>query len=102
MLVGARLLCRGEAPAGSTATVLVRAEDVILDPVHGAGDVEAWSEGRISRVVDSGEVTRYTIDLAGARIASMELGLRRFETGESVTVAVRAGSPVIVTGDTGA
>ena len=102
MLAGARLLCRGEAPAGSTATVLVRAEDVVLDPPHGAGDVETWSQGRISRVVDSGEVTRYTIDLEGTRIASMELGLRRFETGESVRVAVRAGSPVIVTGDTGA
>ena len=83
-------------------TVLIRAEDVILDPVHGAGDVEAWSEGRVIRVVDTGEVTRYTIDLAGTRIASMELGLRRFETGEGVTVAVRAGGPVIVTSGAGA
>ena len=39
MLAGARLLCRGEAPAGSKVTVLIRAEDVILDPVHGAVDV---------------------------------------------------------------
>ena len=102
MLAGTRLLCRGEAPAGSKVTVLVRAEDVILDPAHVAGDVEPWSQGRVMRVVDSGEVTRYTIDLAGTRIASMELGLRRFETGQSVAVAVRAGSPVVVTGATGA
>ena len=102
MLAGTPLVCRGDAPAGSKVTVLVRAEDVILDPAHGAGDVEPWSEGRISRVVDSGEVTRYTIDLAGTRIGAMELGLRRFETGRSVTVAMRSGSPVIVTGDTGA
>ena len=102
MLAGTRLLCRGDAAAGSTVTVLVRAEDVILDPAQVSGDVEAWSEGRVMRVVDSGEVTRYTIDLAGTRIASMELGLRRFESGDSVAVAVRAGSPVIVTGGAGA
>ena len=102
MLAGTRLLCRGEAPAGSKVTVLIRAEDVILDPVHGAVDAETWSEGRVIRIVDSGEVTRYTIDLAGTRIASMELGLRRFATGDSVSVAVRTGGPVIVTGGTGA
>ena len=92
-LAGTVLPCRGAARAGSRVTVLIRAEDVILDP---PGDAATLWKGRIARVVDSGEVTRYSIDLDGTRVASMELGLRRFGVGESVTVAVKAGGPVIV------
>ncbi len=95
-----RVRCRGKAPSGAQVSVLVRSEDIFLEPALEMNRAETWANGRIERIVDSGEVTRYTVDLGGDRILGMELGQRRFEVGETVSVGVRADGPYIVPSDT--
>jgi ABC-type Fe3+/spermidine/putrescine transport system ATPase subunit len=94
-VAGAQILCRGEGSDGWAVKVVVRPEDVKLNR-PGEGDQVTWPEATVIRAVESGEVTRYTIDVGGAVVRCLALGLRKHVSGEQVTVTLKPDGPVIV------
>jgi len=98
-LPGATVPCRGTADNGERVTVLIRGEDVLLEPAADSGVTAGWSDGHIVRVVDGGGITSYRVELAGSALTAVELGLRRYEVGQMVKVGLRTDGPVIVTGN---
>jgi len=75
--------------------VVIRPEHVELSRPGEGGNVD-WPRARVTRVVESGEVTRYTVDIGGAKIRCLGLGLRQHASGEQVAVTLKRDGPVIV------
>ncbi len=94
-VAGGRLSCRGTAAEGGRVSVLIRPEHVVLSEAGGDGP-STWPSAEVTRVVDSGEVTRYTLRVGEIEIAALDLGLRRHAPGDRVAVALRPDGPVIV------
>ncbi len=92
---GGRFRCRGSSSAGSEVAVLIRPEDICIAEV-GRLEEPTWPEAAITRVVDGGETTKYTLVVGSGELSALELGLRRFQPGTRVSVRVNPGEPVIV------
>ncbi|WP_287027871.1 ABC transporter ATP-binding protein [Pseudomonas sp. UBA6310] len=75
--------------------VLIRPEQL---QIARPGELTApvWRGARIAEVLNSGEVTRYRLDIAGTPLESVALGLPRFAPGEQVDCTLERDGPVVI------
>ncbi|MCG8434318.1 MAG: ABC transporter ATP-binding protein, partial [Gammaproteobacteria bacterium] len=97
-IAGAQIAVRGNADVGTSVTVLLRPEDLLIR-IAGDDTEATWRNGQIVDVLESGETTRYTAKIENIELAILELGMARFERGEEVTVTASPGRGVVVKRD---
>ncbi len=94
--LGGQLRARRRTPATpGPVRVLIRPEQLqIARPGEWLAPV--WRGARIAEVLNSGEVTRYQVDIDGTTLESVALGLPRFVPGETVDCTLDRDGPVLI------
>ncbi len=92
---GATFEVRGTGQAGEQVTVLVRPEDVQINAMPG-DEGAVWKHVIVVRAINTGELTRYSLDIGGEELTAVELGRPRFENGQAVSVRVKEDSMVAI------
>lgn len=93
--LGAALEMPGEGRKGDRVTVLIRPEAVAMSTAPDS-DGAIWTEVPISRVFNTGELTRYALDVAGHEMTAAELGRPRLAQGDIVAVRVNGDGIVAI------
>jgi len=94
--LGGRFRSRSRVPVTAGAVrVLIRPEQLqITRPNESVAP--AWRGARIAEVLNSSEITRYRLDIAGSTLESVALGLPRFAPGETVDCTLERDGPVVI------
>jgi len=90
-----RFKCRGQAKVGTRVRVLIRPEQIILEPSGSRPDA-TWDDLTVSEVVHGGETTDFTIEDSKLRLRALVLGPGGFNQGDKVSCFLKSDGPVIV------
>ena len=89
---------RGKGEVGTSVSVMVRPEDLSFNMDETCQDA-MWRNGRINGVTQSGETTKYSVEVDEIEVTVLELGIARFTQGDRVDIKVSQGCGVVVKGN---
>jgi len=97
--LGATFKMPGGGRVGDNVTVLIRPEDVLISQARDTS-AEGWPDATVTRVFNTGELTRYELDVLGRAVTAAELGRPNHRQGDTVSVRIKPDGMVAIP-DTG-